>query len=76
MESVDVCSSEPNVEDVALNDVEGGYHCHRLVDHLELKPFDVSTSFHPKVETRLAVASGMEGWHDVGPGHFAFNLLL
>ncbi len=51
MESVDAHSSEPGVEDATLNDVEGGYYCHRLVDHLELRPFDVSTSSRPKVET-------------------------
>jgi hypothetical protein len=51
---VDACSSELDVEDATRNDVEGGYYCSRLVDHSELKPIDVSTSFHPKNETRLA----------------------
>ncbi len=46
-ESVDVCSSEPGVEDATPNDVEWGYYCLGLVDHSELKPFDVLTSFRP-----------------------------
>jgi hypothetical protein len=76
MESVDVYSSELDVENAALNDVKGGYYCRKLVDHLELKPYDVCTSSHPEVETQLVIASGMEGSHDVGPKHFTFNLLL
>ncbi len=67
MELVDVRFNEPNVEDGALNDVKGGYYCRKLMDHSELRPFDVWTSFCPKVETRLVVANGMEGWHDVDP---------
>jgi len=66
MGSVDACSSEPSVEDATPNDVEGGYYCPSLVDHLELKPFDVLTSSHPKNEMRLAVVSGTKALHDVG----------
>jgi hypothetical protein len=66
MGSIDACSNEPNVEDTTPNDVEGGYYCPRLVDHSELKPLNVSTSFHPKNETQLVIAGGMEALHDVG----------
>jgi hypothetical protein len=66
MELINVYFNEPNVEDGALNDVEEGYYCCKLVDHSKLRPFDVSTSFHPKVETLLDVVNDMEGWHDVG----------
>jgi hypothetical protein len=41
MELVDVRFNEPNVEDGALNDVKGGYYCRKLMDHSELRPFDV-----------------------------------
>jgi hypothetical protein len=67
MELVNACSSEPGVEDVAPNDVEHVYYYPRLVDHLEMKPIEISTSFSPKIETQLATASGIETLHDVGP---------
>jgi hypothetical protein len=51
MELVDVCSNEPGVEDATPNDVKRGYYCIGLVDHLELRPFDVSTSSHLENET-------------------------
>jgi hypothetical protein len=71
MESVDVCFGEPYVEDVAPNDVEWGYYCPRLVDHSELKPFEVLTSSRPKIETQLAATNGVEALHDVGPFLFS-----
>jgi len=67
MELVNACSSEPGVEDVTPNDVEHVYYYPRLVDHLEMKPIEISTSFSPKIETQLATASGIETLHDVGP---------
>jgi hypothetical protein len=66
MEAIDVCSSEPNFEDATPNDVEQGYYCSRLVDHLKLRPLDVSTSSRLENEMQLAVASGAKGVHDVG----------
>jgi hypothetical protein len=33
--------------------------------HLELRPFDVSTSSSSKIETQLAIASGTKALHDV-----------
>jgi len=63
----DVHYSEPDVEDVALNDVKWGYYCPKLVDHLELRPLEVSTSSHPKIEMQLVAASGVKALHDVGP---------
>jgi hypothetical protein len=50
MESIDVHSNEPGVEDVAPNDVKQGYYCPRLMGHLELRPLDVSTTSNPKIE--------------------------
>jgi hypothetical protein len=49
MELVEARSWEPNVEDVTPNDVERGYY-YILVDHLELRPFDVSTSSGLEIE--------------------------
>ncbi len=71
MESIDAHSSEPSVEDITPNDVKWGYYCPRLMDHSELKPFDVLTSLHPKNETRLAVVGGTKTvatltWPSVG----------
>jgi hypothetical protein len=66
MESIDAHSSEPSVEDITPNDVKWGYYCPRLMDHSELKPFDVLTSLHPNNETRLAVVGGTKTLHDVG----------
>jgi hypothetical protein len=51
MELLNVHSSELNVEDVAPNDEERGYCCLGLVDHSELKPLDVLTSFCLQNET-------------------------
>jgi hypothetical protein len=65
MESVDARSSELGVEDITPNDVERGYYCTKLVDHLELRALHVLTSFHPKNQTWLAVAGSMEVVHDV-----------
>jgi hypothetical protein len=67
MELVNACSSEPSVENVAPNDVEQVYYYPRLVDHLELRPIEISTSFGLEIETQLATASGIEALHDVGP---------
>lgn len=67
MESVDVFFSKPNVEDVTPNDIEKGYYCPRLVDHLELRPLEISTSSSLEIETRLAIIGGVEALHDVGP---------
>jgi hypothetical protein len=53
MELVNVRSSELGVEDTTPNDVERAYYCLGLVDHLELRPLDVLTSFHHENETRL-----------------------
>jgi hypothetical protein len=66
MELVDACSSEPNVEDASTNDVKQGHYCPGLVDHLELKPFDVLTSSRLKNKMPLVVASAIEVVHDVG----------
>jgi hypothetical protein len=71
MELVDVHFGEPDVEDVTPNDVDWGYYCPRLVDHLELRPFEVLTSSCPKIEMRLVAASGAEALHDVGPFLFS-----
>jgi hypothetical protein len=67
MELVNACSSELDVEDVAPNDVEQVYYYPRLVDHLELRPIEISTSFGPEIETQLAAAGGIEVLHDLGP---------
>jgi hypothetical protein len=66
MELVEVHPNEPNVEDSTLNDVEQGYYCPRLVDHLELRSLDVSTSSSLKIEMRLGAFGGLEALHDVG----------
>jgi hypothetical protein len=50
MELVEVHSWGSDVEDVTPNDVKWGYYCPRLVDHLELMPFEVSTSFGLGIE--------------------------
>jgi hypothetical protein len=67
MESNDVCFNKLGVEDTTPNDVEWGYYCPKLMDHLELKPLEVSTSYGPKIEMQLAVVGGLEALHDVGP---------
>jgi hypothetical protein len=51
MELIDVHSNEPNVENATPNDVEQGYYCLGLVDHLELRPFNVLTSSYLENET-------------------------
>jgi hypothetical protein len=51
MELFEVRSWELDVEDVEPNDVKWGYYCPRLVDHLKLRPFDVSTSSSLEIET-------------------------
>jgi hypothetical protein len=51
MELIEARSCKPDVEDVTPNDVEWGYYCLRLVDDLELRPFDVSTSSSLEIET-------------------------
>jgi hypothetical protein len=51
MELVDVCFSKPGVAYTSLNDVERGYYCPELVDHLELRPFEVLMSSSPEIET-------------------------
>jgi hypothetical protein len=66
MELINVHSSEPDVEDVTLNDVERGYYCFRLVDHSELRPFDVSTSSHLENETQLGATGGAKTLHVMG----------
>ncbi len=67
MESVDVRFSKPSVVDTTPNDVEWGYYCPKLVDHLELKPLKVSTSSSPKIETQFAIVGGVEALPNVGP---------
>jgi hypothetical protein len=66
MELLNVRSSELGVEDTTPNDVEQGYYCLGLVDHLELRPFDVLTSSHLENETRLTAIGGVKALHDVG----------
>jgi len=51
MKLVDVRSNALGVEDITLHDVELGYFCLRLVDHLEVNPFHVFTSPCAKNET-------------------------
>lgn len=45
MELIEAHSSEPNVVDATPNDVKWGHYYVGLVDQLELRPFDVLTSF-------------------------------
>ncbi len=65
MELIDAWSNEPGVEGITPNDVEWGYYCLELVDHLELRALDVLTSFPLQNETWLVVAGRMEVVHDV-----------
>jgi hypothetical protein len=51
MELIDAWSNEPGVEGITPNDVEWGYYCLELVDHLELRALDVLTSFPLQNET-------------------------
>jgi hypothetical protein len=66
MELVEAHSWGPDVEDVTPNDVKWGYYCRRLVDHLQLRPFDVLTSSGLEIEMRLVIIGNVETLHDVG----------
>lgn len=66
MESIDVHSSALNVKDVTPHDVELGYYCPRPVDHLEVNPFHILTSYCAKNEMQLARVGGAKAMHDVG----------
>ncbi len=50
MELVDAHFNETDVEDATPNDVEEGYYCPRLGDHLESKPLDILTSSSLEIE--------------------------
>jgi hypothetical protein len=67
MESVDVRFSKPGVANTTPNDVKWGYYYPKLVDHLELKSLEVSTSSSPKIETQFATVGGVEALLNVGP---------
>jgi hypothetical protein len=66
MESINVCFSAFGVEDVAPHDGKSRHYCLGLVDHSELSPLHVLTSFFLKNEMKLVTIGGTKVVHDVG----------
>lgn len=66
MELIHGRSTTPGVEDATSHDVKLGYYYLGLVDHSELNPLHVLTSFCLENETQLIEVGGVEVLHDVG----------